>query len=93
MKIRHKANGTRMFWCPGCECVHRFNDTWVISGTDEAPTVTPSLLVTGWIESQQFVGARCHSFIRDGKIQFLEDCGHKLKGLTVLLPDLPVGEE
>ena len=25
----------------------------------------------------------CHSFIRDGKIQFLNDCTHKLAGKTV----------
>jgi hypothetical protein len=26
---------------------------------------------------------RCHSFVRDGKIQFLSDCTHKLAGQTV----------
>ena len=30
---------------------------------------------------------RCHSFIRDGKIQFLSDCSHELKGQTVEIPD------
>lgn len=30
---------------------------------------------------------RCHSFIRDGKIQFLTDCSHHLAGQTVILPD------
>jgi hypothetical protein len=30
----------------------------------------------------------CHSFIRDGKIEFLNDCTHKLKGQTVDLPDV-----
>lgn len=29
----------------------------------------------------------CHSFIREGKIQFLNDCTHKLKGQTVDLPE------
>jgi Family of unknown function (DUF6527) len=32
---------------------------------------------------------RCHSFITDGKIQFLDDCTHELAGKTVLLPDWP----
>jgi hypothetical protein len=30
----------------------------------------------------------CHSFIRDGEIQFLGDCTHHLKGQTVPLPEL-----
>lgn len=29
----------------------------------------------------------CHSFIRDGKIQFLTDCTHALAGQTVDIPD------
>jgi hypothetical protein len=29
----------------------------------------------------------CHSFVTDGKIQFLGDCTHKLAGQTVPLPD------
>jgi hypothetical protein len=30
---------------------------------------------------------RCHSFVKDGQIQFLGDCFHTLKGKTVDLPD------
>ena len=33
--------------------------------------------------------AICHSFIRDGQIQFLGDCTHELAGQTVDLPELP----
>jgi len=29
----------------------------------------------------------CHSFVTDGKIQFLADCTHALAGQTVPLPD------
>lgn len=29
----------------------------------------------------------CHSFVRDGQIQFLTDCTHSLAGQTVPLPD------
>ena len=29
----------------------------------------------------------CHSFVTDGKIQFLEDSTHHLKGMTVDLPE------
>lgn len=30
----------------------------------------------------------CHSFVTDGKIQFLDDCTHSLAGQTVDLPDV-----
>jgi len=30
--------------------------------------------------------SRCHSFVRDGQIQFLPDCTHELAGQTVPLP-------
>lgn len=30
---------------------------------------------------------RCHLFVTDGRIQFLDDCTHELKGQTVDLPD------
>lgn len=33
---------------------------------------------------------QCHSFVRDGQIQFLADCSHALAGQTV---DLPLMEE
>lgn len=32
---------------------------------------------------------RCHSFVRDGRIEFLSDCTHALAGQTVDLPELP----
>lgn len=34
-------------------------------------------------------GSVCHSFVTDGRIQFLGDCTHALAGLTVDLPDWP----
>ncbi|MFN7131180.1 MAG: DUF6527 family protein [Myxococcales bacterium] len=32
---------------------------------------------------------RCHSFVRDGRIEFLSDSTHKLAGQTVELPKWP----
>ena len=31
----------------------------------------------------------CHSFVREGMIQFLNDCTHRLAGQTVPVPDWP----
>lgn len=36
-----------------------------------------------------FKCGRCHSFVRDGQIQFLGDCTHALANQTVDVPDLP----
>lgn len=38
------------------------------------------------------VSVVCHSFVTDGRIQFLNDCTHALAGQTVDLPDL-TGDE
>jgi hypothetical protein len=32
---------------------------------------------------------RCHTFITDGRVQFLADCTHELARQTLDLPDLP----
>jgi hypothetical protein len=34
---------------------------------------------------------QCHSFVRDGQIEFLSDCSHDLAGKTVPIPDWPEG--
>jgi hypothetical protein len=35
----------------------------------------------------------CHSFVRDGQIQFLSDCTHHLAGQTVAIPDWPYKDD
>lgn len=72
------------FHCPGCGYSHWFKTdkpepTWQWNGDLEKPTVNPSILVHG-----EF---RCHLYLRDGMIQFLNDCSHKLAGQTVPMED------
>lgn len=31
----------------------------------------------------------CHTFVKDGMVQFLGDCGHEFAGQTLPLPELP----
>lgn len=73
-----------LFKCPGCSYLHKFNaETWQFNGDLENPTLSPSYL-TGF---DNYTKNRCHSYIKEGKIQFLSDCFHDLKGKTVdLLP-------
>ena len=40
-------------------------------------------------EEQDFKCGVCHSFVVDGRIQFLNDCTHALAGQTVDLPQFP----
>jgi len=49
---------------------------WQWNGDVERPTLSPSILT----KNQMGV---CHSFVRDGQIQFLADCTHEYAGQTL----------
>ena len=94
------GNGERLlsFWCPGCEGSHIVTierDTrpcWGWNGSVDAPTFTPSILVTYNGDDagvDDAPPATCHSFVTDGQIQFLGDCTHALAGQTVPIPLWP----
>jgi Family of unknown function (DUF6527) len=72
------------FFCPGCECGHWFKTTgveprWQWNGNFDRPTIKPSIRVRGIV--------LCHSYVTDGRIQFLLDSTHKLAGQTVDLEE------
>lgn len=79
------------FWCPGCECGHWFQTegqpVWQFNGDRfDKPTVRPSIISRGGKQGSKHV---CHFFIESGKIRFLGDCTHKLKGQTVPMETFP----
>lgn len=92
------------FECPGCKDMHvvyteatASKTTWDFNGDLEKPTFNPSYLT--WLDPNPNAlpeprfkkyrdGFRCHSFIRDGMIEFLSDCTHQLAGKTVKLPEV-----
>ena len=74
------------FDCPGCKQIHGFSSAWKFNKNFENPTVSPSILAR-WTMGEARVPHICHSFIKEGKIQFLGDCTHHLKGQTVELPE------
>jgi hypothetical protein len=43
-------------------------------------------------EDPSFECSMCHSYVTDGRIQFLGDCTHAHAGQTVDLPDWPESE-
>lgn len=75
---------------------NRNNAIWSFNEDLEKPTVSPSILVhyPTYREVKDGVGVKgteynhiCHSFINDGKIQYLSDCTHELAGQTIDLPE------
>lgn len=77
--------------CPGCNMWHPFrvksvmkgSPMWTWDGSEDSPTFQPSMLV-----NKSYPESRCHSFVKNGRIEFLSDCHHDLKNTTVDLPDL-----
>lgn len=58
---------------------------WKWNGSTDMPTLLPSILTRGIRKSGDIV---CHSWINDGKVQFLDDCTHELAGKTLDLLDV-----
>lgn len=79
----------RSFYCPGCNRRHTVTNEWEFDGNYDAPTFSPSVLTWG----SPWENYRCHSFVRNGSIEFLSDCTHALAGQTVALPPLPDGSD
>lgn len=90
---RNPTNDHRVYiFCPACKeanpnsdglhClnvsrIHRFN------GNYESPTFEPSLMAA---TPKMII---CHSYVREGMIQYLSDCTHGMAGQTVPLLDIP----
>lgn len=72
-----------MFHCPGCKCAHQIDGRWTFNGDAVKPTIGGSIHV----HAVEGIGRpNCHSFVADGRIQFLSDSTHALAGQTVDLP-------
>lgn len=85
-----------MFVCPGCASMHDntgmhilpvnspgHEPQWTWDGNLEAPTISPSIL-TGRGSPNI-----CHSFLKAGVFEYLDDCTHSMAGQHVPMPDLP----
>jgi len=101
--VRRQVHGTTgeslgrgcWIWCPGCDEAHRPviadedgheppGPVWGWDGNLTAPTFTPSVLVQGGPKNSV-----CHSFIRNGRWEFLADSTHHLAGQTVDMVPVP----
>lgn len=97
MNVAKKLDELIRFYCPGCRTHHHIQHdsdmgpNWGWNGSLEKPTFTPSVLVTYPGSDAGKDGAPpavCHSFVTDGRIQYLGDCTHAMAGQTVDLPPL-----
>lgn len=96
--VTHFDGQVLNWYCPGCKRRHgatlKGDYVWEWNGSLESPTLTPSVL-TNHIQDPTNVEwnkthRRCHSFVRAGRIQFLDDCEHELAGQTVdMVPWVP----
>ena len=66
-----------LIYCPGCKTHHGFDSRWTFNNDYEKPTFSPSMLIN------EHLPKRCHSFVTNGQIRFLDDCWHDLKGKTL----------
>lgn len=69
-----------MIYCPACQTGHLFDSRWTFNGDPMKPTFGGSMLVFQGDPERQ-----CHSYVTNGMIQFLDDCGHALRGQTIPL--------
>lgn len=92
------------FWCTGCASMHVVSanpGVWTWNGDVDRPTIRASVLVTGYqqLTEQEYDAVlaggkverrdlRCHSFVTDGRIEYLSDCTHSLAGQTVNMEDV-----
>ena len=88
-RISNDPLETYLFTCPGCGCSHVFRiPPWTWNGDFEKPTVGGSILVYKNEEHDYPGNFRCHSFIKEGKIEYLSDSTHPLSGQTIEMEDL-----
>ena len=85
------------FHCPGCGVDHTittepYPNGWAFDGNEQAPTFGPSIHVHPSRildnDGQPRDMPRCHSWVRAGQIEFLNDSTHALAGKTVPLPEI-----
>jgi hypothetical protein len=77
------------FCCPACKDTHQVRlegpYAWQWNGSLDRPTIQPSILSN--VGGANPTVPICHSYVTDGRIQYLGDCSHDMKGQTVELPD------
>lgn len=93
--VRGAAGKAIGYFCPGCKSAHVLpiegpgHPVWTWNGSVDNPTLTPSILATTPFPPEDGGPHVCHHFLREGRLEFLQDSTHDLAGKTVDLPDWP----
>ena len=83
-------------FCPACNEIHQFaiekpfsnGHKWTFDGNVDRPTFGPSMnIVIGPDETGK--KTICHYWLKNGQLQYLADCTHALRGMTLPLPPIP----
>lgn len=82
-----KVTGHYNILCPGCRVFHSIAVGRLVNDDLNKPTFTGSLGWTGPV-GEEGLAKFCHSYIENGRIRFLDDCWHELKGTEVELPEV-----
>lgn len=96
-KLNIGADGSIFFYCQACKQVHGIKTgqgagpRWGWNGDHEKPTFTPSVLVNQGMANPEV--PLCHSFVTDGRIQYLSDCTHEMAGQAVELQNFTWGND
>ena len=88
------------FQCPGCRLSHGVwvkphqnekGASWTFNGDLEAPTFSPSILTRVGFDGDR-ADLVCHSYVRQGQIEFLSDSTHALAGQAVDMLEVADGD-
>jgi hypothetical protein len=95
--LEQTTDGVLLFYCPGCQQLHgvwvdspnpKTGAKWTWNGDFFKPTFSPSILVNG-VNGSHF---RCHSFIRNGVIEYCSDSEHRMAGKSISLAGDPINQ-
>ncbi len=92
-KETNLGTGEYLIDCIACKCSHSLatkapnvdNAQWSFNGDLDSPTFHPSLVVK--IRPADGSLKKCHSIIKNGKMEYLMDSTHDLSGHIVDLPE------
>lgn len=75
-------------------------NAWSWNGSVDAPTLKPSVKTESMMfrggdprDKTNWVPYLCHTFVNDGRAQFLDDTTHELRGQTVDLLDVTISAD
>ena len=91
--VLYISQGGLAWMCPACDHPHILSTEqygpkdakarWTFNGNVNAPTFSPSILST--MAAPDGTHYVCHSFVRNGMIEYLSDCTHKFAGQIIPL--------